>query len=168
MSGHERHDKHKLHLSLIERLRQQEADICRLTSKLDEADLERRTLEGKWSLKELVCHLWRLQRVFGERIDAMLSRENPEIVPYNPEGDVEFEKLVLTPTGAALSVFSRERATLLERLEALAPSDWHRSGRHPEYAHYDVHFQVEYMMHHEAHHIYQMYQRRALLSKIPH
>jgi uncharacterized damage-inducible protein DinB len=168
MSGQEQHDKHKPHLVLIDRLRQQEADIYRLTSKLDEPDLKRRTEEGKWSLKELLCHMWRVQRVFAERIDAMLTRENPEIASYTPEGDGEFDKLVSTPTDAALSVFSRERASLLERLASLAPSEWHRPGRHPEYAHYDVHFQVEYMMHHEAHHIYQMYQRRARLGRIPH
>lgn len=168
MSGLEQHNKHKLPLDLVERLRRQEADIFRLTSELDEADLKQRAVEGKWSLKELLCHVWRVQRVFADRIDAMLTRENPEIVPYNPEGDAEFDKLVSTPTEAALSVFSRERASLLERLGTLTPSEWRRPGRHPEYAHYDVRFQVEYMMHHEAHHIYQMYQRRAVLSRIPH
>jgi hypothetical protein len=40
----------------------------------------------------------------------------------------------------------------------------HRAGRHPEFDHYDVHFQVEYM----AHHIYQMFQRRAPFGQMPH
>ena len=43
-----------------------------------------------------------------------------------------------------------------------------RKGRHPEFAHYDVHFQVEYMAHHEAHHIYQMFQRHVPLGPVPH
>jgi hypothetical protein len=31
-----------------------------------------------------------------------------------------------------------------------------------------VHFCVEYLTHHEAHHLYQMFQRRAPLGVIPH
>ena len=33
----------------------------------------------------------------------------------------------------------------------------------PQYGGYDVHFCVEYLAHHEAHHIYQMLQRRSPL-----
>lgn len=162
------HDKHAIHLALIERLRQQEGDIRRLSSKLDNSDFERRVVEGKWSLKELVCHLWRVQRVFAGRIEAMLTQDNPVVTPYNPDGDPEFDRLVAAPSDALLFGFSRERQSLIERLEPLTPAEWHRPGQHPEYKHYDVHFQVEYMLHHEGHHLYQMYQRRALLGKIPH
>jgi hypothetical protein len=161
-------DKHELHRKLVGRLRQQAEDVRRLTSGLDEDSLARRLKPAQWSLKELVCHLWRVQQVFAGRIEAMLARDHPAITRYDPEGDPEFERLAALPASESLAGFLDHRARLAGRLDTLSPADWHRPGRHPEFPCYDVHFQVEYMAHHEAHHIYQMYQRRSPLGKIPH
>lgn len=161
-------DKHEAHRRLVARLRQQADDVRRLVSGLEEAPLAQRLKPAQWSLKELVCHLWRVQQVFEGRIEAMLGGENPAITSYNPEGDAEFAGLAAQPADASVAGFLEARSRLAERLETLTPSDWHRPGRHPDFPHYDVHFQVEYMVHHEAHHIYQMYQRRAPLGKLPH
>ncbi len=139
----------------------------RLTAGLDEEAFSRRTTAGKWSLKELVCHLWRVQQIFEGRIDAMLASETPAITPYEPPGDTEFAKMAARPAAESLKNFLEARARLAARLESLPAGDWDRSGRHPEFPHYDVHFQMEYLAHHEAHHIYQMYQRRAPFGPIP-
>ncbi len=161
-------DKHEAHRRLVARLHQQADDVRRLTSGLEEASLAQRLKPQQWSLKELVCHLWRVQQIFEGRIETMLNEESPAITSYDPEGDAEFPGLVARPAAASLAGFLEDRSRLAERLETLTPAGWHRPGRHPEFPHYDVHFQVEYMVHHEAHHIYQMYQRRAPLGKLPH
>jgi len=167
--AHDAHsDKHQAHLSLIDRLKMNGRDIARLCAKAEETDLSKPSPEGRWSLKELVCHLWRCQQVFAGRIEAMLTSVNPEVVRYDPDNDTEFAVLTAQPATEALAGFQREREALLAKLGALSPEQWHRPGGHPEYSHYDVHFQVEYMLHHEGHHLYQMYQRRAAMGKIPH
>jgi hypothetical protein len=106
--------------------------------------------------------------VFDGRIQAVLAQENPAIPRYDPDGDVEFEKMVARPAQDSLASFFESREHFAGRLEKLGPAEWHRPGRHPEFPHFDVHFQVEYMGHHEAHHIYQMFQRRIPLGKMPH
>ena len=98
----------------------------------------------------------------------MLNQENPPIDRYDPEGDQEFERMTGRSAAEALTQFLEDRERLAERLEKLSPAEWHRPGRHPEFAQFDVHFQIEYMGHHEAHHIYQMFQRRVPLGKLPH
>jgi hypothetical protein len=166
---HDRHDKHAVHLALVQRLRTQAAEIRRLTTGLDEATLARRTQAAKWSLKELVCHFRRMETIFGERFRSMLGGENSVIVPYNdPDADEVFLALTHRPTAEVLDEYLTDRETLCRRLESLSPADWHRKATHPEFPHYDVHFQVEYMAHHEAHHIYQLFQRRVPLGKLPH
>lgn len=163
------HEKHVVHLALVERLRRQAAEVRRLTAGLDEATLATPTVAGKWSLKELVCHFDRMEHIFAERFRRMLNEDTPSIVPYdNPDADDEFVKLTKQATDEVLADYLREREALCRRLESLHPAEWHRKGRHPEFAHYDVHFQVEYMAHHEAHHIYQLFQRRVPLGKLPH
>jgi DinB family protein len=157
-----------VHSRLVEQLEHQADDVRRLTSGLDEEALSRQVVPGKWSLKELVAHLWRVQQVFEGRIESMLTQEAPAITPYEPEGDREFTALVALPGTQVVEGFRAAREQLLERLSDLSTAEWHRPGRHPEYPHYDLHFQVEYMAHHEAHHVYQLYQRRAPLGPVPH
>jgi hypothetical protein len=169
MPEHHTHsDKHEAHRRLIARLRQQADDVIRITAGLDEASLAKRTIPDKWSLKELVCHLHRVQQVFDGRIASMLAQDNPAITVYSPDDDAEFQKMVARPAQGALAAFLEDRERLAAQWEGLSPAEWHRPGRHPEYSHYDVHFQVEYMAHHEAHHIYQMFQRRTPFGKMPH
>ncbi len=156
-----------LHQRLILRLREQARDVYRLLSGLSEAQLNYRLEAGQWNLKEILCHLWRVQRVFEQRIETLLKENNPEIAAYEPDSDAEFERLVARPTTEALTGFLTERQRFLQRLESLGLADWERPGVHPEYPSYDLRFQVEYMVHHEAHHIYQMFQRRALVLAPP-
>jgi len=144
------------------------ADVVRMTSGLDEASLAARTSEGKWSLKELVCHLDRCQQVFAARVEGMLDEDNPEVAKYSPENDADFEAMTKRPATACVSEFLERREAFALRLEELGPAEWHRKGRHPEFPHFDIHFQIEFMAHHEAHHIYQMFQRRVPLGKMPH
>lgn len=156
------------HSRLVRRLEEQAADVRRLSAELGEDDLARRTVPDKWSLKELVCHLWRVQQVFLARLEAMLSEDEPALASYQPEGDAEFERMARGAAAECLQAFESDRERLIERLQDLTPAEWRRRGRHPEYPSYDVRFLVEYLAHHEAHHVYQMFQRRAPLGSIPH
>lgn len=162
------HDRHAVHARIVERLQQHAEDLTRMVAGLPEADLARRTVADKWSVKELLCHLDRIQEVFDERVEAMLTQENPKIAAYEPDGDAGFAARVQRPTADTHATFLARRERLVSRLEELRPADWHRPGQHPEYAGYDVHFCVEYLAHHEGHHLYQMFQRRAPLGAIPH
>jgi hypothetical protein len=153
----------------VQRLRAQAADVRRLTSGLHETALATRTVADKWSLKELVCHCRRMETIFSDRVRAMLSDENPVIVPYrDPDTDTAFLELCSRPAEAVLAEYLTERDALCRLLESLSAPEWHRKASHPDFAHFDVHFQVEYMAHHEAHHIYQLFQRRVPFGRMPH
>jgi hypothetical protein len=165
---HPDHDKRTAHLALVKRLRRQAAEIRRLTAGLDETALATPTVAGKWSLKELVCHFRRMEEIFGDRFRRILAEDGPMLLPYTPDGDAVFVGLTKQMTESVLEDYSREREALCRRLEALTSAEWHRKGSLPEFASYDVHFMIEYMAHHEAHHIYQLFRRRVPLGKLPH
>ncbi len=151
-----------LNARLAGRLREQADDIRRLISGLDEDALSRRPAPDKWSLKELIAHLWRVQEVFESRIEAMLTQTRPALAPYAPDGDRQFEAKLSSTCEELLASFLGEREELAALLDSLSPADWRHKGMHPEYRHYDVRLAVEYMAWHEAHHIYQILQRREL------
>jgi hypothetical protein len=156
------------HTRLLARLDAQANDVRRLTDGLHENHLGKRVVPNRWSLRELVCHLHRVQEVYvQERLELMLEHDNPELPSYAPDEDPRFAALIDQPTAETIASFLRERTRLVARLQALPPEQWHRPGRHPVYSQGDVFSLAEYLAHHEAHHIYQMYQRRALLGQIP-
>ena len=146
---------------LISRLRQHADDVRRITDGLGDDALQRRTEPEQWSLAELVCHLLRVQHLFEHRIMAMLERDEPAFESYAPESDAGFVGFVASHRGRkGVEAFLDERDRFAGRLDALAPDQWRRRGRHPTFATFDVDFLVEYMVHHEAHHVYQMFTRR--------
>ena len=62
------HDKHAVHARIVERLKGNAEEVTRMVAGLGEADLARRTVADKWSVKELVCHLDRIHEVFDDRV----------------------------------------------------------------------------------------------------
>jgi hypothetical protein len=152
---------------MVERLQMHAGDVRRLTSGLDAASLDRPSAPDKWSLKKIVCHLWRVQDVFEKRIEAMLAHDAAAVEAYNPEGDAQFNLLAALPAAEVPRGFLSARDYFVSRLYAITPEQWQRTGRHPEYPGYGIAFQVEYMVHHEAHHLYQIYQRRAAFGPVP-
>ena len=110
-----------------------------------------------------------MRRFFPGFTDSDASGEVGNVGPVSLfpalEDDDVFQS-VLGLHGRSSSNFSiAEREQLLARLEKLSPEDWHRPGRHPEFANYDVNLQMDYLAHHEAHHVYQMFQRRTPLGR---
>ncbi|HEY6549354.1 MAG TPA: DinB family protein [Vicinamibacteria bacterium] len=168
MAEHEVGGRHEAHQRIVKRLEDQARDVKRLTAGLDDVVLARRVVEGKWSLKELAGHLWRVQQVFEGRLQAMLEADNPTFQSWNPDNDPVFDQMLKQGSAEVVAGFLAARAAFVARLSSLSPADWHRPGRHPDFPNYDVHFLLEYLAHHEAHHLYQMYVRRSGLGKIPH
>jgi uncharacterized damage-inducible protein DinB len=156
-------EHHTPHATVIDRLKSQAGDVRRLCAGLDEDAIARRIRPEKWSVKEVLAHIARVQQVFEGRLDALLTKENPAIVGYEPEQDPEFETISKKGSAELLKWFEDTRGRIVARLESLSKEEWHRTGRHAEYPAYDVHFCMEYMGHHEAHHMYQMFERRASL-----
>src|ERR1700736_3238294 len=108
-------DKHEAHRQLITRLRQQAAEVRRITAGLDESSLAKRTITDKWSLKELVCHLHRVQQVFEDRLNAVIAHDNPPITSYEHVGDVEFEKMLRRSGKDSLSALLESREHFADR-----------------------------------------------------
>jgi uncharacterized protein (TIGR03083 family) len=157
--------KHEAHRRIVERLQSQAGDVRRLCADMEESAISRRANPEKWSVKEILAHIGRVQEVFEGRLDALLTREKPAIVGYSPETDAGFAALSAEPSAELLKRFEDARGRILARLSALSPADWHRPGVHAEYPVYDVHFCMEYLAHHEAHHMYQMFERSSLARR---
>jgi hypothetical protein len=87
---------------------------------------------NRWSIVEVLGHLWHLEPVFRERMERMLHEDNPVLADYDP--DVHGATGVYRRAGlaAALSEFSQERATSVAVLNSITREQLSRPGIHSE------------------------------------
>lgn len=99
---------------------------------------KRRPQPAKWSAHEHFCHLAVQEPPMRERLERMLTEDDPELAPLSPSPEEESGALRDVDLGEAMERFARERAEMVARLRALPPEGWERTGRHPERSPYTV------------------------------
>lgn len=151
---------------LVRRLSEQAEDVRRLMRGLSEEAVSARVEEKKWSLKEIVAHLYRCQKVFEARIVAMITEDNPTVTIYDPDVDPEFADVLNRSAQELVMGFVTTRALVVGQLTTYSDAEWGRPGRHPQIEDYNVEKQVEHLLYHEAHHIYEIMRRRSQLDTL--
>ncbi len=111
---------------------------------------------GKWSAHEHACHLAEVHPLFFERLERMLAEDDPALAAYYPPADHESGGLLARDLDAELERFGRDRRRLVERLRQLAPADWERTARHPQYSRYDVFVMMRHAAMHDHLHAYRI------------
>jgi hypothetical protein len=141
--------------ALILTLERAPALMIPLIREVPPARLKQRPQPGKWSAYEHACHLATDHALFLERLDRMLAQDDPVIEAVEPGAD-EGEKLMRMDLDAVLLQFVRERGQLVERLRALTPAQWARTGRHTAYAPYTVFIMFRHLAMHGMLHAYRI------------
>jgi hypothetical protein len=116
----------------IESLRKAPKRLRKVLKGLSKKQLTRRSVEGKWSIKEVLAHLADGEVVLGARMRMVASMERPVLVGYDQDAfvrelrydDVEPEQL--------LENFAAVRAINVAMLERLPDEVLARVGVHSE------------------------------------
>ena len=116
--------------------------------------LNAKPVPGKWSAHEQLAHLARYHQIFLQRIDRILSEQDPEFQRYRAEDDPEWPAWSGLPTAQLLVRISSMRAKLMARLRSLSEVDFERSGVHPKFGAMSLSLWLEFFLVHEAHHLY--------------
>lgn len=142
--------------AVIEALRRAPAIIVPLVRQADPTALKRRPPSGKWSIHEHACHLAEVQPLFFQRLDLMLSVDNPPIRSYDPGRDDQPDALLQIDLDSALRRLGSDRRRLVERLRQLRPEDWSRTAQHEEYNSYSVFTMFRHLALHDFFHAYRI------------
>jgi len=90
-----------------------------------------RTFPGKWSIVEIVGHLYDEEKLdFRVRIDFMLHRPGERWPAIDPEGRVREENYQDRALDVVLAAFMEERRHSLVWLAGLRDADWSSAHRH--------------------------------------
>lgn len=130
--------------------------VIPLVRQADPAVLKRRPPSGKWSIHEHACHLAVVNPRFMQRLELMLTQDNPAIKSYEPGRDDPDDAMLKLDLDEALDRFARDRGQMVTRLRALRPQDWARTGDHDEYNSYSVFIMFRHLALHDCLHAYRI------------
>jgi DinB superfamily len=85
-----------------------------------------------WSILLIVCHLRDYEIAWQDRVEALLTRENPVFTTFDHMALIERNQYASQDLQAVLSDLADRRAALIARLEPLSDAQWMRAGSHPE------------------------------------
>jgi len=125
-----------------------------LLEKIGPAGADRAPAPGKWSVREILCHLADCEIVFAYRLRQTLAQPNHVIQPFDQD---DWAKTYgAYETKAALNVFSATRLWNLALIRAATPEDLSKPVTHPERGAMTFQVVVETMAGHDINHLQQV------------
>jgi hypothetical protein len=109
---------------------------------------------GRWSAREIVCHLADTEMVFAFRIRQALAEEHYVIQPFDQ--DRWAERYGAYDFATALELFGAARRWNLLLLRSVAPAEYDKLLTHPERGEMTFRTLVETMAGHDLNHLSQM------------
>jgi hypothetical protein len=109
---------------------------------------------GKWSARQIICHLADCEIVFAYRLRQALTQEHHVIQPFDQDQWATMYDACDTPT--ALAVFSTVRDWNVRLISGMTPEHLGKKLTHPERGEMHVAVVVETMAGHDLNHIAQI------------
>ena len=121
---------------------------------LGDERLERPPAPGKWSARQILCHLADCEIVFAFRLRQALAEDHHVIQPF----DQDLWATLYNPCDAetALTVFTAVRRWNIRLIYSLSPADMEKKLTHPERGEMTFQVVIETMAGHDLNHLAQI------------
>lgn len=128
--------------------------VKKITEALGEERAHAAPVPGKWSAREIVCHLADCEVMFGVRLRQTLSEDHHVIQPFDQERwAAQYGAYSLDE---ALALFGAMRGWNLALLRRVKPEDYGKPVTHPERGAMTFRAIVETMAGHDLNHLAQL------------
>jgi len=116
--------------------------------------VEKTPAPGKWSARQIVCHLADCEIVFAYRLRQAVSQDHHVIQPFDQ--DLWANLYDGCDTTTALAVFAAVRGWNVRLIRAMRPDDLAKTLTHPERGDMTIAVVVETMAGHDLNHLAQI------------
>jgi hypothetical protein len=142
------------HEQMLERMGRLPERIIRLIEHESLEDLRRAGPGGSWGAVEHVAHLRDFDDVSLDRIDQILSEDDPELDLFDTDvRAIERNYHAQNPFETA-EEFRRARSELVNRLDGLQDEEWNRTARHPDSGRITLEKLVQQLDEHDEEHFH--------------
>ena len=94
--------------------------------------LDVRPVPGKWSTREVVCHIADFEPIYGDRMKRVIAEDEPTLFGGDP--DVFATRLAYSSRDIEeeLAIIEVTRSQMARIMQTLKPQDFERTGLHSE------------------------------------
>jgi hypothetical protein len=130
---------------------------------MTEQELDAAPIPGKWSTRQVVCHLADFEPIYADRMKRVIAEERPTFFGGDP--DVFAARLAYAERDVAeeLRLIEAVRGQMGRILRTLAPGDFSREGIHSEAGPLSLETLLERVTRHLPHHVEFIKEKRAAL-----
>ena len=125
-----------------------------LLERLGNARAEQAPAPGKWSVRQILCHLADCEIVFAFRLTQTLAEDGPTIQPFDQDKWAAHYSSI--PAAEALATFSAMRKWNLRSIRDALPGAANRTMTHPERGTMTFQTVIETMAGHDLNHLGQL------------
>ncbi|MFN8706831.1 MAG: DinB family protein [Planctomyces sp.] len=118
-----------------------------------EEQLDLHPIAGKWSIREVVCHLADFELVYADRIKRVLAEDNPTLFSGDPNcfaSALAYRHRQISDELQMIESIRRQVAVILQKTDV---ENWQRTGVHSEAGPLTLETLLERVTHHIHHHI---------------
>lgn len=147
-------------LGLLERFRRGAELLAMATTGAAGPELDFKP-DGKWSVRQIVCHLADSEAVCVMRFRQVIAEDNPSMPGFNGEAWAQALDYDRRKISNALETFRMLRSANHELLKSLAPETFERTGNHSEHGRMSLEDLLRTYAEHVENHVRQVQRTRA-------
>ena len=143
-------------MTLDELLKQYERgpDLLKATTEgVREDQFDQTPVPGKWSIRQVVCHIADFEPVYADRMKRVLVEDNPTMFGGDPDvfaAGLHYEKRSVLAEIELIAAVRRQMAVILRNTEV---EDFQRTGVHSEAGPLTLETLLERITRHIPHHV---------------
>jgi uncharacterized damage-inducible protein DinB len=151
----------------FERLKKGPRLLAKALRGLKKKTYDRTYAPGKWSIRQIVCHLRDCEMVYATRYRKLVAEDNPALLAFDQDRWADHTAYAKQDGEAAREAFAALREANIEMLELTDKAARERRGTHAEYGVLTIDLLVRHIVEHDRNHIEQIEQAREAKVKKP-
>jgi uncharacterized damage-inducible protein DinB len=119
-----------MHHALIEQYLAGPGQLRAALTGLDAKQLDARPIPGKWSIKEVICHIADYEPVYADRMKRVIAEDQPTLLAGSPDAFVARLAYDQRDVDEELALIEIVRKQMARILRSLPPEGFQRTGIH--------------------------------------
>jgi hypothetical protein len=131
--------------------------VPRWRAALNRLDARERPAPTVWSALEYGAHVRDVHRVFVQRLDLMLTQDDPQFANWDQDATALAERYDRQDPGRVADELADAAAALAARFATVEPGQWERTGRRSNGSEFTVTTLAQYFLHDVVHHLHDVH-----------
>lgn len=130
---------------------------------LSPAELDATPIPGKWSIRQVVCHIADFEPVYADRMKRVIAEDRPLLLSGDPDRFAERLAYSSRDIETELRLTEAVRQQMAAILATLPESDFQRVGQHSRDGELTLETLLRRITGHISHHVGFIHEKRAVL-----